>query len=315
MSTIAAYCTSDLSLGAPNPRVAMMFALEKGLDLTAVMRVVDLPGLANRSAEEIAKNPTGALPYVELADGTVVGESIAICELIDEQPVGKAAGVDYLFGANASERAVTRCAAEHGACRRAVPWSSASVRGHGSRRKVEWQPSRWAVLLARQGCARRLTRRAVVDRMWQRRVEHLICLPIISGLRWGPAKDFFAKRTPHNIMASDDAAEGQTISSPPLPPPSFLDPPHSPSLLSPPGQFETARQSVAWLEKTMAAAGSPDWICGSRYTVADVQLFVFVDWALGAEVTFTAFSLSFHRLPLPFTTVLLPAAPVTFEIP
>jgi glutathione S-transferase len=193
MSTIAGYYTSDPELGAPNPRVAAMFAAEKGINLAAVTIVVDLPNLDNRSAEQIAVNPTGALPYVQLTDGSYVGESIAICELIEEQP----GGVLFLFGTTASERAATR--------------------------------------------------------MWQRRVEHLICLPIISGLRWGPAKDFFAKRTPHNLMASDAAAEGQ---------------------------FETARHSVAWLDKTMVAAGSPDFICGSRYTVADLQLFVFVDWAL-----------------------------------
>jgi glutathione S-transferase len=31
----------------------------------------------------------------------------------------------------------------------------------------------------------------------------------------------------------------------------------------------------------MLASGAPEFICGSRYTIADVQLYTFLSWALG----------------------------------
>lgn len=37
----------------------------------------------------------------------------------------------------------------------------------------------------------------------------------------------------------------------------------------------------AGLDDTMLASGAPEFICGSRYTIADVQLYTFLSWALG----------------------------------
>ena len=57
---------------------------EKGVDLNAILQVIDLPGLDNRSPETYAKNPTGTVPFIELTDGSFVSETIAICELLEE---------------------------------------------------------------------------------------------------------------------------------------------------------------------------------------------------------------------------------------
>lgn len=102
-----------------------------------------------------------------------------------------------------------------------------------------------------------------------------VCLPIISALRWGPAKDFFAKRGMHGALANDDASAQQ---------------------------FAVSKSQVKWLDETMLAAvrtqapatapyfpwvsltdclsfqGSPEFICGDRYTIADLQLFSFLSW-------------------------------------
>jgi hypothetical protein len=37
----------------------------------------------------------------------------------------------------------------------------------------------------------------------QRRVEQHVCLPIISGLRWGPGQEFFAKRGMHGELGNE----------------------------------------------------------------------------------------------------------------
>jgi glutathione S-transferase len=64
---------------------------------------VDLMAGENRQAPYLAKNPAGGLPAVELDDGTVIAETIAICELIEELKPQPA-----LIGATAQQRAETR---------------------------------------------------------------------------------------------------------------------------------------------------------------------------------------------------------------
>lgn len=98
---------SSLSPPAAGPRscsgVVDMFAAEKGVDLGAILEVIDLPGLGNRSPETYAQNPTGTVPFVQLTDGTFVSETIAICELLEEEHPEPS-----LFGSTPSERAATR---------------------------------------------------------------------------------------------------------------------------------------------------------------------------------------------------------------
>lgn len=85
----------------PNPRTVNMFLREKGIELPRVE--VDLLGGENRRAPYTDKNPAGQLPALELDDGHVLGETVAICEYLEEKhprPV--------LIGETAEERAETR---------------------------------------------------------------------------------------------------------------------------------------------------------------------------------------------------------------
>ena len=87
----------------PNPRVVTMYLAEKGV---AVERVfVDIIAGENRQPGYLAKNPAGGVPGLELDDGSVLAESLAICEYLEElhpQPP--------LLGTSAEERAQTRSA-------------------------------------------------------------------------------------------------------------------------------------------------------------------------------------------------------------
>lgn len=67
---------------APNPRRVRIFLAEKGIDVPTVQ--VDIAKAENRGAEFLAKNPLGGVPILELDDGTVIAESVAICRHFEE---------------------------------------------------------------------------------------------------------------------------------------------------------------------------------------------------------------------------------------
>jgi glutathione S-transferase len=78
-----------------NPRRVRIFLAEKGLELPKVE--VDMVKGDNRTAEFLALNPLGTLPVLELDDGTVLTESIAICRYLEElHPDPPLFGVDPL---------------------------------------------------------------------------------------------------------------------------------------------------------------------------------------------------------------------------
>ena len=85
----------------PNPRALRMFLGEKGLDLPQID--VDLLGAENRRAPYTEKNPGGQVPALELDDGRVLGETVAIFEYLDETQPGPP-----LIGRTPEERAETR---------------------------------------------------------------------------------------------------------------------------------------------------------------------------------------------------------------
>lgn len=89
------------SLG-PNPKLVRMFAAEKGHAFSEIEEV-DLIKGANRKEPYLSKNPAGQLPCVELDDGRVIAETIAICELIEELQPKPA-----LIGTTPEDRAETR---------------------------------------------------------------------------------------------------------------------------------------------------------------------------------------------------------------
>ena len=85
----------------PNPRALRFFLAEKGRDVPTVN--VDLMGGENRRGAYVERNPGGQIPALELDDGRVIGETVAIFEYLEElQPT------PALIGTTAEERAETR---------------------------------------------------------------------------------------------------------------------------------------------------------------------------------------------------------------
>jgi len=165
----------------PNPHLVRMFIAEKGLDIP--LEEVDIMGAANRQADYVKKNPGGQLPALELDDGTVIAETTAICEYLEELHPSPA-----LIGSTPEERAETR--------------------------------------------------------MWLRRLELQICLPMANGFRFGEAHDFFKDR----MRVLPEAADGLKA---------------------------CARDGLEWLDAQMAGK---TWVCGERFTLADIFFFGLVSF-------------------------------------
>lgn len=66
---------------APNPRRVRIFAAEKGVNLA--LEEVDILGGQSRTPEFLAKNSSGAVPVLELNDGSHLSESVAICRYLE----------------------------------------------------------------------------------------------------------------------------------------------------------------------------------------------------------------------------------------
>jgi len=67
---------------APNPRRVKVFLAEKGI--VVPVEQVDLGKLAHKSPGYTAINPLQRVPALELDDGTVISESIAICRYFEQ---------------------------------------------------------------------------------------------------------------------------------------------------------------------------------------------------------------------------------------
>lgn len=85
-------------------------------------------------------------------------------------------------------------------------------------------------------------------RMWTRRVDLNICEPLANGYRFGEALRFFQKRIPVAPEAS-------------------------------PGLKMIAANRLRWLDGQIAGK---DYLCGQRFTLADILLYCWVDF--GGEV-------------------------------
>jgi glutathione S-transferase len=83
---------------APNPRRVRIFLAEKCIDIPRVE--VDLLGGENRTAAFCALNSLGQVPVLELDDGGVITESLAICRYLEELHPDPS-----LFGDNPRDRA------------------------------------------------------------------------------------------------------------------------------------------------------------------------------------------------------------------
>jgi len=67
----------DAAMPAPNPRRVRMYLAEKGIKDVPLVPINILKG-ESRAADSLARNPFGGIPYLELDDGTVLSESVAI---------------------------------------------------------------------------------------------------------------------------------------------------------------------------------------------------------------------------------------------
>lgn len=84
---------------APNPRRVRIFLAEKGISVP--LEPVDLGRMEHRSEAYTAVNPLQRVPALELHDGTVITESVAICryfEALHPEPP--------LFGVGARDLAI-----------------------------------------------------------------------------------------------------------------------------------------------------------------------------------------------------------------
>ena len=68
---------------APNPRRVRVFLAEKGISVP--LEQVDLGKMAHKTPAYAVINPVQRVPALELDDGTVISESIAICRYFEAQ--------------------------------------------------------------------------------------------------------------------------------------------------------------------------------------------------------------------------------------
>jgi glutathione S-transferase len=142
---------------APNPRRVRIFLAEKGLDaaglarhgLTLELVDVDLARQENEAAWFVAKSPLAVVPVLELDDGRLLRESIAICrwfeETVPEPP---------LFGHGAWQRAEIEMWNRHVELELFVPITQAFRHGHAYWKGRIPQVADYAVEARRQAIAR-----------------------------------------------------------------------------------------------------------------------------------------------------------------
>ncbi len=69
--------------GFPNPARVRIALAEKNLTSRVQFVHVDVPGAEHKQPDFLAKNPSGAVPVLELDDGTMISECTAITEYLD----------------------------------------------------------------------------------------------------------------------------------------------------------------------------------------------------------------------------------------
>jgi glutathione S-transferase len=85
------------------------------------------------------------------------------------------------------------------------------------------------------------------SRMWTRRIDLNICEPLANGFRFGEGLRLFKDR----IVTLPEASDGLK---------------------------RIARDRLGWLDRQMAGR---EFVCGARFTLADILLFCFLDFAAG----------------------------------
>ncbi len=87
--------------GFPNPARIRIVLAQKNLDSQVTFESVDLIGAEHKQAAFLSKNPSGVLPLLELDDGTLISESTAITEYLDNLD-----GNPVLTGRTPKEKAI-----------------------------------------------------------------------------------------------------------------------------------------------------------------------------------------------------------------
>lgn len=85
---------------APNPRRVRIFLAEKGVSVPLVR--IDMAALEHKQEAISSRNPLMRLPVLELDDGTILTETVAICRYFEEMQPESA-----LFGRGALGKALT----------------------------------------------------------------------------------------------------------------------------------------------------------------------------------------------------------------
>lgn len=67
---------------APNPRRVRIFLAEKGIEVPTEQ--IDIASLKQKTPDFTAINPLQRVPVLELDDGTIITESVAICRYFEE---------------------------------------------------------------------------------------------------------------------------------------------------------------------------------------------------------------------------------------
>lgn len=87
--------------GFPNPARTRIVLAEKGLDAQIEFVKVDLFAAEHKQPAFLARNPAGTVPVLELDDGTLISESVAIAIYLDNLD-----GNPILTGVTPKEKAV-----------------------------------------------------------------------------------------------------------------------------------------------------------------------------------------------------------------
>jgi glutathione S-transferase len=97
--------------GLPNPDVVHLYQAETDTETCAERVQLDVRRRENRTADMLAMNPLGEIPWLITDGGVCISESVAICRFLDETVVASmtdgAAGTP-LLGTTAEERAETQ---------------------------------------------------------------------------------------------------------------------------------------------------------------------------------------------------------------
>jgi glutathione S-transferase len=115
---------------APNPRRVRIYLAEKGLSVP--LEQVDLGALAQKSPAFTAINPVQRVPALQLDDGTIITESIAICryfEALHPEPP--------MFGKGAKDEAIVEMWQRRVEFHLLVPISNVFRNSHPAMKEME----------------------------------------------------------------------------------------------------------------------------------------------------------------------------------